>query len=230
MKTDTAPKLLAALNVEKANIGTYKSDLGFGDPEIDECTQDQANLEVALENVPIATESKQSVTEVKDQVYNGDPDESINAYPSFALTALPNPAVKAGALSRYNNRKGRAKLASGYTEQIGIAMGYVDTPAEPVSPGSVKPVIDVASPAASGYSFTLVISGREDADAGDVLIRRGGSETWAFAKSFTGKAVDITISPTTPGQPEKIQVTVQLKRKNENYGQPSDAVSVTVNP
>lgn len=229
MKTFTAPLLLAALTVEKANIGTYKSALGF-ETEADECAKDLANLEVALENVPIATEGKQSVTEVKDQVYNGDPNESINAYPSFALIALPDLTIKAGALSRYNNRKQRAKLASGYTEQIGIAMGYVDTPGEPVSPGSVKPAIDAASPAATGYSFTVVISGREDSDSADALIRRGGSETWTFAKSFTGKSVEITITPTTPGQPEKIQVMVQLKRKNENYGQPSDAVSVTVNP
>jgi hypothetical protein len=45
-----------------------------------------------------------------------------------------------------------------------------------------------------------------------------------------GKSCDVTLTPTTPGVPEKLQVVIQLKRNNENYGQPSDAVSVTVNP
>jgi hypothetical protein len=38
------------------------------------------------------------------------------------------------------------------------------------------------------------------------------------------------VTPTTPGESEQIQVRVQLKKNNQNYGQPSDMVYVTVNP
>jgi hypothetical protein len=230
MITNTAQKLLDALTVESSNIDTYKSVLGFGSAEIDECNHDKANLEVALDNVQIANEDKKTVTDIKDDVYNGDPKDTVSGYPAFGITALPFPAQAAGALSRYNNRKQRARLSAGYTTGIGIAMGYEDEPGAAIPPGSVKPVIDAASPAATGYSFALVVSGREDADSADVYVRRAGSETWTKIETFTGKSVEITITPTTPGQPEKVQVMVQLKRKNENYGQPSDAVSVTVNP
>lgn len=230
MDIRTAPLFLAALNVEKANINTYKTQLGFGAAEIDENSEDYGNLNAALNNVQVATEDKQAVTNVKDAVYNGDVNEAVNPYPSFAMTALPFPDRKAGALSRYNNRKKRAKLAAGYTEQIGIAMGYADEPGAAIPPGSVKPVIESASASATGYSFALLISNRGDADSADALIRRKGSETWAFGKTFTGKSVEITLTPTTPGQPEQIQVMIQLKRKNENYGQPSDPAYVTLNP
>ena len=49
-------------------------------------------------------------------------------------------------------------------------------------------------------------------------------------KTASGKSIDVTIEPTAQGKPEQIQVRVQLKKNNADYGQPSDAVYVTVNP
>ena len=120
-------------------------------------------------------------------------------------------------------------VADNYTDEIGVQLGIVVPPSEGISPDSVKPTAK-CDPAQNGYMFSVTISGRGEADAADVEIRRAGSETWTTAKTFTGKSVDVTITPTTPGQPEMLQVRIQLKKKNENYGQTSDAVSVTVNP
>lgn len=227
----TPERLFDKLTVEKANVNTYKTQLGFGAPEIDENEQDHANLGTAIENVPIATDGKESVTEVKNAVFNGDGNESVNPYPSFTLTALPFPNVKAGALSRYENRKKRAKLASGYTEQIGIAMGYVDAVGEHVSPDSVQLVIETAHPAASGYGFALIVSNRVDADSWQVKYRvKGGGETLHNLDTATGKSAEFTVPPLTPGQPMQIEVIVQGRKNNQNYGQPSDPKAVTLNP
>lgn len=230
MKTDTPERLLAALAVEKANIETYKTPLGFSGGDITECEQDYANLQAALANVGIADADKQSVTKVKNDVYNGNVNDSIQPYPSFALTALPHPSVKAGALSRYNNRKGRAKLAAGYTQQIGIAQGYADEAAGKISPADVKAVIQSISAAAFGSVFALIVSNRGDSDMWEVQIQRKGSDAWHTITSATGKSADITITPTTPGQPEQILVRVILKKNNQIYGQPSDPAYVTVTP
>ena len=43
-------------------------------------------------------------------------------------------------------------------------------------------------------------------------------------------SVNVVITPTTPDKPKQLQVRVQLLKNNENYGQSSDIVSVTVNP
>ncbi len=73
-------------------------------------------------------------------------------------------------------------------------------------------------------------AGASGADMYDVQIRRLNQEGWQTVKSGTGKSVSFTVAPTTPGQAEKIEVRVLLKRKNENYGQPSAPAYVTVSP
>jgi hypothetical protein len=230
METKTAEQLLAALTVEKANINTYKTVLGFGEAQIDECEQDHANLSAAITNVGVADADKQSVTKVKNAVYNGDASESIQPYPSFTLTALPFPLVKAGALARYNNRKGHAKLSGNYTDQIGTAMGYKDAPADPISPDAVLPIIEAINAAAFGYAFALIVSGRAKSNMWEVQIQREGSNTWETVMSATGKSADVIVAPTTPGKTERILVRVILKKNNQYYGQPSDPKYVTVNP
>ena len=52
----------------------------------------------------------------------------------------------------------------------------------------------------------------------------------ALGGLFAGILVNVVITPTTPDKPEQLQVRVQLRKNNQNYGQLSDVVSVTVNP
>ena len=40
----------------------------------------------------------------------------------------------------------------------------------------------------------------------------------------------VTVSPTTPGSPERIYVRALLMKKNESVGIPSDPTYVTINP
>ena len=63
-----------------------------------------------------------------------------------------------------------------------------------------------------------------------VEILRTGGNSWQNVGTFSGKSADVNITLTTPGQPEQIQVRVQLRKANANYGLVSDAVSVTINP
>jgi len=229
MDTRTAELLLAALNVEKANINTYKTQLGFTNVEVTESEQDYGNLAAAIGNVAVADADKQSVTKVKNAVYNGDENESIQPYPTFTLTALPFPDVKAGVLTRYNRRKGKGRLSANYTQQIGVAMSYEGTASEQISPSDVKPSVQ-AFAALIGYLFSLVVLNRAGATMWEVQIQRKGSDVWQTIASATGKSTDITITPTTPGQAEQILVRVILKKNNQSYGQPSDPVYVTLNP
>ena len=41
--------------------------------------------------------------------------------------------------------------------------------------------------------------------------------------------ITVTVTPTTPGQPERIQVRAILSKNNQDVGIPSDATYVTVN-
>ncbi|MBK9216155.1 MAG: hypothetical protein IPM59_11255 [Chloracidobacterium sp.] len=57
-----------------------------------------------------------------------------------------------------------------------------------------------------------------------------GRHFWQNAGSFTGKTADITVSPINDGDPEQVEVRVQLRKNNENYANVSQTATVTVNP
>ena len=61
-------------------------------------------------------------------------------------------------------------------------------------------------------------------------IRRMDSEIWTDAGFGTSSLLKVTIQPTTPWQPERLQVRAILTKKNEVICQPSNPIYVTVNP
>ena len=64
----------------------------------------------------------------------------------------------------------------------------------------------------------------------EIEIRRKGETTFTALKSATGKSANVVITPTSDGDPEQIEVRVQLRKSNADYGEPSDPAYVTVNP
>jgi hypothetical protein len=60
------------------------------------------------------------------------------------------------------------------------------------------------------------------------ILRKGGS--WTKVDSASGKSADIHITSSVAGDAEQIQVRIQLRKNNADYGQPSDPAYVTVNP
>ncbi len=227
MQTNTAERLLEALTVEAANISTYETQLGFSRTEVDECNQDKANLEVTLDNTDVARAGSKGTTAIKDAYYNGNPAETIEPYPSMALTVLPFPSAKAGALSRYNNRKGRAKLAAGYTREIGIAMGYEDAPSEPVSPdslqGSLKSYKDLGD-----YEFEAAFA-KQGMSGLLIQYRVKGTERWFDIKTALSSPVTVRVTPPgTDGAALEIEIRVRLLDGNTQVGSWSPIYPLTL--
>jgi hypothetical protein len=219
--------LLSHLQKQNQTINEFKTQAGADADDVDSIEHDTANMEFAVELMPIATEFKESVSGVKRKLIRGEIGAPLGTIMAAPATVPPF-ALVAGIEKRSRERDQRFKRSKTMTEAALLGLDLVDTPGS-ISPGSVKPTVECFA-AQSGYVFSVVIGNRGDSESADVLIRRAGSETVSVEKMFTGKSVDVTVAPTTPGQPEKLQVTIQLKKKNENYGQVSDAVSVTVNP
>jgi len=153
-----------------------------------------------------------------------DPPAPIN-------TALPpgKPAeVPPGIESMIREVRREVVGLSNYAEADGEAMGFEATAQTPLNPNDVKPTIDVFG-AANNSHFSVVVTGRGDATMWDVyILRKGGN--WTKQETCSGKSADITITLTTPGDAEQIQVRVQLRKSNADYGQPSEPAYVTVNP
>jgi len=213
----SAEQLLEALTVEKANIETYKVQLNFSSLDVTECNQDHSNLTTALDNQDISDAVGKGVTKVKNLVYNGKSTESVEPYPSLAITELPFPSVKAGALSRYLNRKARAKLASGYTQQIGLAMGYVDTPPEPVQPDNLTAALKRYTDMGN-YSISAAFQ-KQGMSGMLFQYRIKGTEKWFDIKTALTSPVLINFpQPSVEGAVLEIEVRVRLIEGNTPVG------------
>ena len=155
----------------------------------------------------------------------GQPTPQFPENPNFTLPIV----IPTGMFDRLNKLVDRIRAAPAYTDEIGALLGILPTALDSISPENVKPTIQTFA-AANNYHFSVVVAGRAEANMFEVELRRAGQETWETVKSATGKSVDVTITPTTPGKPEQLQVRVQLQKNNADYGQPSDPAYVTVNP
>lgn len=150
------------------------------------------------------------------------PAPVVYAFPDVA--AAPPPGIE----FRIRNIRRQIKGTIGYATADGDLLALEASQNGPVPLAEIKPTIQLSA-AQTGYLFSVVVSGRLDADMWQVLVQPVGEAGWTIAGSGTGKAIDI-VHPGTTGKPIQLQVRVQLRRKNENYGNPSDIGQVTVNP
>lgn len=168
-----------------------------------------------------------AVTEWRDNVFNGIKGKTLTDPPT-PETFTNDPAYETGIFQATRDWRDRWLAANGYTKAIGEDLMILGTKGDKVSEADVTPTIS-AHAAASGYLVGLIVTGREDSDQWIVETRQNGG-SWTNTGSFTGKTADVHITPTTPGQPEVIEIRVRLRRKNADYGNPSQIATVTVNP
>ncbi|MBK8302481.1 MAG: hypothetical protein IPK98_03345 [Chloracidobacterium sp.] len=228
MAANTYDDLVDMLTVQEANIGTYKGDLAATADEQTAISEDLANLLYIRDYAETIDQNKKTVTQIKQAVYNGDESEPFKAFPVTAAGALPFPNALPNALGRHNATNARWKTAPGYTEQIGIAMAIISSKPDSLIPADQKPELDLFG-AAANHHFSAVVSKRAESDMWQLWIQRKGG-AWELQGTYNGKSVDVSLSLTTPGEPEQILCRVQLRKNNEDYGQPSDPAYVTLNP
>ncbi|MBK8302150.1 MAG: hypothetical protein WBC19_15525 [Pyrinomonadaceae bacterium] len=156
-------------------------------------------------------------------------DGTTPTFPA-ALSLSPATNVPRGIWERVIEFANRIKASAGYTNAVGESYGIVGTKPDSLTPALVQPEIDL-SEAKHGYLFSVVVSKREESDAWQVWLRPADSGgAYELAATGTGKALDVVYSPTTPGNPVQLEVYVQLRKNNANYGEPSEIGLVTVNP
>lgn len=225
----TYDSLIDMLQVQVANLPTYQGALGLNNQFVLDVTNDLADLEYLKDYSEIIDQDKKAVFQIKAAVYNGDSNVPASPFPVFPVAAPPQSPPQTGILERTQQRNRQIKAAPGYTEEIGVALGIAGGGITAQSPSSVTPTIEVFA-GASGAMFSCVVGNRVDSDSWIVQILRTGGSSWQNTGTFTGKSADVNISLTNPGQPEQIQVRIQLRKSNADYGNVSAALTVTVNP
>jgi len=205
----------------------YAAQLGLA-ADLPFVIEDNATIQWAADANEVAKTNLSGFIKFRDELLYA---EKHSDAPTAPVTDLPPAPAKLtwAIIQRLVNLGERIELAPGYTSDVGAQLGIIPPQANGVSPADVKPTAQVFA-AQNGYQFSVVVSNRAESNMFEVEIRRAGQENWTIVKVASGKSIDVTIEPTAQGKPEQIQVRVRLKKNNADYGQPSDAVYVTVNP
>ena len=218
---------LQMMQLQRANIAQYATEVGASAADITEITNDADNMEWIIEFCELMDEAKKTAFKVKEAFIRGTKDDDpVGAFVTPPANTPPFPLV-ADLEKRARERNGRFLKAKGITEAAKVALGLVG---EPPKTDSVQPTIKVAA-LPGGYAFEVTVRDKQDATMFTVQVRRMNSETWKDEKSGTSSPIKVTITPSNlQAQAERIEVRVQLYKKDEPYGNPSDAQYVTVNP
>lgn len=205
------------------------STLGYTPAELDRIKDDNNVVQFLAGTAPTVDGYSSAITSFRRIMLTRPIGTPTPAFPDEPALTLPV-IVPTGIWDRLNKDIIRVRAFPTYTEETGSLLGTNPTVSEGIAPGEVKPTIGLSA-AIHNYLFSTVVSGRYDADQWELWIRPSGLTEFQLAKTATGKSTDYTYNPggETPGA-VVLEVYVQLKRNDENYGQPSDIALVTVSP
>lgn len=224
--TSLAERVVWLLNFAK-QFAYYFTILAFTAAENTAVQQDNEDFQSIAATTVTADGFKKAVIEYRISLTEGNVGDPQPVFPSESFAGPPNDRP-AGIFERIDNLRGRILLSSTYTDEIGAALGILPTaPAELVE-AELKPVIK-CSGSFSEYKFTADVT-RLGQPGYKVQIQRKGSSTWETVAFATNNPCEVTITPTTPGEPERILVRAFLLKNNVEVGEPSDPTYVTVNP
>jgi hypothetical protein len=210
-----------------SNFSNIGSALGFSPAEVTAVTYDNENIQFVAETAVMVTAYRSAVRQFRVILTEGSIGDPAPAFPADITPIVPTP-VPTGIFERLNDLVKRIRVAPAYTDEIGALLGIIPAGKAPQNEGELKPKI-LVSGGFSNYRFTLRVA-RLGMDAFSVEIRRLESEDWNEIAVGTASPIDVTVEPTTPGKPERVQVRVILISKNQLIGQPSDPAYITVNP
>ncbi|MGQ0543288.1 MAG: hypothetical protein ACT4O9_15810 [Blastocatellia bacterium] len=180
-----------------------------------------ANAAVTLEAY------KDAVRQYRIVITEGNIGDQTPIFPADISLATPG-LVTTGIFERLDDFVKRIRVSPDYTPEIGAIFDIIPSSPTPTPEGDLKPVIK-ASESFGGYKFDVNVT-RLGTEAFKVQVQKNGNGNWADAAFATNNPVEVTVTPATPGQPERILVRAILLQKNQPVGQPSDPTYVTVNP
>ena len=225
MKLDSFEALLAMALLQKDNLPNYRTAVGATDAEVLAVTQAAENLLYMKNYIQTAEADRKTLTGVKNAMFNGD---EITNFSGFQAFDPPHP-LRAGLKEEFQKRNRKYQDADGYTREIGIALGIVGDSRE-IPPGEYKLTLEVTPAVSGGYEAAIVLGNRGKSNFWRIYERKLNQQSASEVKSGAGKGATLKITPTTPGQPERVELYAQAFKDDKPYGQPSDPQYVTFNP
>ncbi len=212
-----------------AKIGGYQAALALSNAQVTAVTDLCASYAAVYQHYTQSQAASAAQTDWRDLAMTGEPQGNpLPAPPAAPVWSGPGNAM-IGMLKEFRDMRDQWIAAPGYTPALGEDLMIVRIASEKIAPELVQPTIK-AFAAQTGYMFSIIVDGREQADAWIVQTRIMPDGGWVNLGTFTGKSADVSISPPESATPLQVQVRVQLRNNNVNYGQLSQIATVTVNP
>jgi hypothetical protein len=228
MANYTYDELVNILEIQVANVPTYKTELGATDAEITALSKELDNMRAARDYAELADTNKKTAFAIKDQLKNGEAGSVLPPYPPISAGNLPDPSRGGGMEAVITTRNRRWLNSPDCTPEIATACALKRAAPTSPAPGSVQPTAEV-DPAQAGYLSTVVVKNRGEADMFEVFARVSGTTQWTSLGRFSKRSADVTW-PNGTGQPLIVEFRVQLRKNDEVYGQFSQIATVTLNP
>ncbi len=166
-----------------------------------------------------------------DQMMNGDGDGNTGgpmadppAAPTFTATA--NQIY--GVIKEFRKERESMLTLPGWTKTIGELLMIVKPDTPSLNLNDISPTLKAVA-AQSGYEVAVIVSDRGGTEMWDLEYRRKGGD-WVLLGTYGGKGVTAVITPTTPGEPEQIDLRMRCKKNNLPVGNYSETRTVTVSP
>jgi hypothetical protein len=220
--------LLEHLEIQAEHIDANADAANADGADIKSIKDDRTALAFAMEFCVLATNFKDAAYDAKRALLRGGEDAGagvVSAAPAFT----PGAPFTPGLIKRCRERDQRFLKSKTMTDAARTALDLDGNDSDKGAEIITKPTLK-AGGAASGYLLETEVSNRQESDRYVLQLRRMNQETWTDFKNATSKTLSSSVAPIVAGQPEQLQIRVQLFKKDQPYGEPSDPVYATVNP
>jgi len=217
-----ADQLLLVQNFN-AKIGLYQAALGWTTPQVAAAESVCGFFIAALNYADQARATMQAVTGWREEVFYGEPKGAL-APTAPPFTEPPSLTFTRGVVTQFLQLREQIVANPGYTESMGEDLGIVGAEIGPEPEVDVMPNLKTAA----GSSYSVNLSGSmQGFDAMRVEYAREG-EPFAPVAFFTNMPNSFTVTPQTPGDPEKGRIRAVFIKKSVEYGNWSPDYPVTI--
>lgn len=222
----TPDDLIEVLKAQKENVTQYQAEVGATAQDITDITEALENSEAIKAFVESVFTDKETSVQLKDTYFKGPVNSPVGAVSVFQVFVWPQAPPVAGQIPIANTRSRRFLNSPTITEEAIVAMMLRAEPAPP--PPAPKPTGE-AHAAQSGYAAAVIVGNRSGSDRWKLMGRTASTEPWVMIDSFTDKSGNFAYAGTND-TPLKLELQIQLMKKDQPFGPPSDTFYVTLNP
>lgn len=204
---------------------TIYSQLGFTNQDLQQVQDDNAMMQFLGDNLEAIENYVDAVRAFRRVVTEGDVNGTTPDFPTIG-NIQPGTPVPQGIFERLDNLVKRIRLAPGYTEEEGEALGIIPKKSQNISPGDAKPALA----AATDPNNVVFLKFKKGQFSGITLQLSVDKGPWTEAGRFTRSPATVTVPQNQDELPRLAAFRARYLVGDDVVGEWSDTVIVQTTP